>query len=154
MIVDNLPAATEIPPALTGDKDQVFFETGWPIGGSYCPNNKENCGRKRRYYLHNHLSMKIMYHVPEDNVLAGVTFTADGDAVSSGNDLESKGDSEQRKRVVRFEIEPYTVRHSLIPDKAGPNEEKAGPVHGSYEATARSPCGTATSKTFQKALLQ
>jgi transmembrane 9 superfamily member 2/4 len=124
MIVDNLPAATEIPPALTGDKDQVFFETGWPVGGSYCPNNKENCGRKRRYYLHNHLSMKIMYHVPKENMLSGVTFTSDGETVSSGSPDQTKKGETARKRVVRFEIEPFTVRHALIPDKADPTKKR------------------------------
>ena len=41
MIVDNLPGATEIPPSLSGEKDNIFYETGWPIGGHYCPNENE-----------------------------------------------------------------------------------------------------------------
>ena len=58
MIVDNLPGATEIPPALSGEEDIIFYETGWPVGGHYCPNKGgkivERCPGKRKYYLHNH----------------------------------------------------------------------------------------------------
>eukprot|EP00505_MAST-04D_sp_SCG-Rhode-Island_P001055 Stramenopile-MAST_4_protein_1055 len=122
MIVDNLPGATEVPPVISNGNDMVFFESGWPLGGSYCPNNKNSCPGKRKYFLHNHLSLKIMYHVPEPTMFGGVTFSAEGDSIPTSEQGSGSSDP-SRRRVVRFEIEPFTVRHNLVPDKVNPKKK-------------------------------
>ena len=100
MIVDNLPGATEIPPSLSGEKDNIFYETGWPIGGHYCPNEnervKDKCPGKRKYYLHNHLSMKIEYHQPEEGYLDSIT-TDDGTVVAT----EKKGIENKKTEIAK-----------------------------------------------------
>ena len=128
MIVDNLPGATEIPPSLSGEKDNIFYETGWPIGGHYCPNEnervKDKCPGKRKYYLHNHLSMKIEYHQPEEGYLDSIT-TDDGTVVATEKKGIENKKAEIAKRVVKFEIEPFSVRHTLIPNKNDPTKKRA-----------------------------
>ena len=128
MIVDNLPGATEIPPSLSGEKDNIFYETGWPIGGHYCPNEnervKDKCPGKRKYYLHNHLSMKIEYHQPEEGYLDSIT-TDDGTVVTTEKKGIENKKTEIAKRVVKFEIEPFSVRHTLIPNKNDPTKKRA-----------------------------
>merc|ERR1711871_1149283 len=127
MIVDNLPGATEIPPALSGEEDNIFYETGWPVGVHYCPNKGgkivERCPGKRKYYLHNHLSMKIEYHKPEKNMFSDTITTDDGQTLSAN--VGNKKSDENVKRVVKFEIEPFSVRHTLIPNKKDPTKKRA-----------------------------
>ena len=81
MIVDNLPGATEIPPALSGEEDNIFYETGaswraWRIGGKIV----ERCWRK--YYLHNHYKYEDRIHKPEKNMFSDTITTDDARLVS------------------------------------------------------------------------
>ena len=69
MIVDNLPGATEIPPALSGEEDNIFYETGWPLGGITARIRRKKSLNgvlvKESIICNNHLSMKIEYHKPK-----------------------------------------------------------------------------------------
>merc|ERR1711871_348688 len=80
-------------------------------------------GGKRKYYLHNHLSMKIEYHKPEKSMFSDTITTDNGQTLSAN--VGNKNTDENVKRVVKFEIEPFSVRHTVIPNKKDPTKKRA-----------------------------
>ena len=78
MIADNLPGATEIPPALSGEEDNIFYETGGQLAGIIARIREEkslNVALAKERITYNHLSMKIEYHKPEKNMFSDTITT-------------------------------------------------------------------------------
>eukprot|EP01095_Lingulamoeba_sp_RSL-Kostka_P006661 TRINITY_DN20_c1_g1_i1.p1 TRINITY_DN20_c1_g1~~TRINITY_DN20_c1_g1_i1.p1 ORF type:complete len:632 (+),score=174.44 TRINITY_DN20_c1_g1_i1:96-1991(+) len=82
-IVDNLPAATRKIMVDTAGHKTKILEVGFPLG--YV--NSANVA-----YLNNHVSMKIIYHMSEDQDYSGL-------------------------RIVGFEVEPQSIEHEAFDSK-------------------------------------
>ena len=127
MLADNLPAATSIS---TGDGSDVedadvYYSMGWPTGGSYCAKAAAGEGaackeEDQKLYFNNHLVFKMFYHTPDAQAQQPIV-DVDGSIVTTGggSDTSSKdGDSgTPKKRLVKFEIEPFSVRHQYDRNK-------------------------------------
>ena len=68
MIADNLPAATPIAVAATGDEEgiQPYYSMGWPVGGKYCTKGDSSRAppTTAAYFVYNH-SFRMYYHTPD-----------------------------------------------------------------------------------------
>ena len=67
--------------------------------------------------------MKIEYHKPEKSMFSDTITTDDGQTLSAN--VGNKNTDENVKRVVKFEIEPFSVRHTVIPNKKDPTKKRA-----------------------------
>jgi len=82
LLVDNLPAATEVQ-IQDGGGILPVYEHGYPIGGAIISPGK----KKNTHFLNNHLRMTIKWHQPE-------------------------GMGKEGHRIVGFLVEPFSVKHT------------------------------------------
>eukprot|EP01103_Thecamoeba_quadrilineata_P002694 TRINITY_DN125_c0_g2_i1.p1 TRINITY_DN125_c0_g2~~TRINITY_DN125_c0_g2_i1.p1 ORF type:complete len:634 (+),score=100.62 TRINITY_DN125_c0_g2_i1:18-1919(+) len=87
-LIDNLPAAT---PKLTIDpsgKSAIVYEDGFPLGRS------EKIGNEYNYYIHNHVSIKILYNRDAvDNLVRIVGVEVDPQSVEYPKDTKKNIDT-------------------------------------------------------------
>jgi len=100
-IVDNLPAAVEVPDPLS-PTNEPYLQRGFPVGFKLGGLEEEYLGGggggssngKPQHYLYNHVRIRIQYNEAEELLEAG------------GPPKEFEG-----ARITGFVVEPYSVRH-------------------------------------------
>ena len=128
LMVDNLPGAMELQSDAQGSA--VQFGLGYWVGGIILdlPEGVEpgidgssivqiaKASETAPRYLNNHIKLKLFYHVPATlKEYTGYTGASD-DPVSGANAAQAQAlkqnpDGTNAKRIVRFEVHPYSIKH-------------------------------------------
>jgi transmembrane 9 superfamily protein 2/4 len=137
LMVDNLPGAME----LSGEEGEaVQYGLGYWVGGiildlspevnsasevvaaaaldssSLMKKAKESKNAPR--YLNNHILLKLFYHVPISlqSYTGAYSAGASADEIMTGasaSESKKNADGSNLKRIVRFEVHPYSVKHVI-----------------------------------------
>jgi hypothetical protein len=125
-MADNLPGAMEIQADSEGNA--VQFGLGYWVGGIILDINEGSsedsiesivavakASLTAPRYVNNHIVLKLFYHVPSDYEDYSRSYAGNMDdpvsasATTGGAGLKKNVDGTNAKRIVRFEVHPYSI---------------------------------------------
>lgn len=132
LMIDNLPGAMEMNNDYGGggggggsnSNDQIQFGLGFWVGGIILDQNDENIdspfnqnsvlqlakkSKTAPRYINNHIVFKLFYHVPTNTISPYVSDINDPTLFTEAT--EKNIDGTNAKRIVRFEVHPYSIKH-------------------------------------------